>query len=141
MSERLVGAIVAIHGDEKGLIMPPSVAPVQVVVIPVLTKDAKDEPTAAAKAMTEELKAKGLRAEADLRHRPARHGRQEYAPAREDARGGSPGARVPARAAGCQGQPGDCRFGQGCPLDRGGQGTPGGFPSRLVRRRSLRKKD
>src|SRR5882672_591480 len=67
MSERLVGAIVAIHGDDRGLIMPPSVAPVQVVVIPVLTKDAKDEPTAAAKAIAEELKAQGLRAEADLR--------------------------------------------------------------------------
>lgn len=67
MSERLIGAIVAIHGDDKGLVMPPAVAPVQVVVIPIQTKDARDEPLAAAREIVGELKAQGLRAEADLR--------------------------------------------------------------------------
>lgn len=67
MSERLVGAIVAIHGDEKGLVMPPAVAPVQVVVIPILTKDSKEEPLNAAKAIAAELVADGFRAEADVR--------------------------------------------------------------------------
>jgi prolyl-tRNA synthetase len=67
MSERLLGAIVAIHGDDKGLVMPPAVAPVQVVVIPILTKDSKEEPVQAAEAMVQELKKGGLRAEADLR--------------------------------------------------------------------------
>ncbi len=67
MSERLMGAIVAIHGDNKGLVMPPSIAPVQVVVIPILTKDSKEEPLEAARQIVAELKADGLRAEADLR--------------------------------------------------------------------------
>ncbi|MCL4345026.1 MAG: proline--tRNA ligase [Candidatus Thermoplasmatota archaeon] len=35
MSERLVAAVVSIHGDDKGLILPPYVAPVQVVIVPI----------------------------------------------------------------------------------------------------------
>ncbi|MGB2825727.1 MAG: aminoacyl--tRNA ligase-related protein, partial [Thermoplasmata archaeon] len=36
MSERLVGAIVAIHGDDKGIVLPPDVATIQIVVVPDL---------------------------------------------------------------------------------------------------------
>ena len=35
MSERLLGAVVGIHGDDNGLIFPPPIAPIQVVIIPV----------------------------------------------------------------------------------------------------------
>ena len=35
MSETLLGAVVGMHGDDAGLIMPPSMAPIQVVLIPV----------------------------------------------------------------------------------------------------------
>ncbi|MGC8546698.1 MAG: proline--tRNA ligase [Thermoplasmata archaeon] len=35
ISERLVGAIVGIHGDKKGLILPPKVAPIQVIIVPI----------------------------------------------------------------------------------------------------------
>ncbi len=35
MSERLLGAVVGMHGDDNGLILPPSIAPIQVVVMPV----------------------------------------------------------------------------------------------------------
>lgn len=38
MSERLLGAIVAVHGDDKGIVLPPAVAPVQVVVVPIPEK-------------------------------------------------------------------------------------------------------
>jgi prolyl-tRNA synthetase len=38
MSERLLGALVGVHGDNKGLIMPPEVAPLQVVIIPIIFK-------------------------------------------------------------------------------------------------------
>ncbi len=38
MSERLLGAIVGVHGDNKGLILPPDVAPIQVVIIPIIFK-------------------------------------------------------------------------------------------------------
>ncbi len=35
MSSRIIGAIVMTHGDNNGLVMPPRVAPVQVVVLPI----------------------------------------------------------------------------------------------------------
>ena len=35
MSERLLGAVVGLHGDDDGLIFPPPIAPIQVVIIPV----------------------------------------------------------------------------------------------------------
>jgi prolyl-tRNA synthetase len=38
MSERILGAIVGIHGDNKGLILPPAVAPNQVVIVPIVFK-------------------------------------------------------------------------------------------------------
>ncbi|MGF3554047.1 MAG: proline--tRNA ligase [Thermoplasmatota archaeon] len=38
MSERILGAIVGIHGDNKGLVLPPEVAPIQVVIIPIFFK-------------------------------------------------------------------------------------------------------
>ena len=38
MSERILGAIVGIHGDNKGLVLPPEVAPIQVVIIPIIFK-------------------------------------------------------------------------------------------------------
>jgi prolyl-tRNA synthetase len=38
MSERLLGAIIGVHGDNKGLIIPPEIAPIQVVIIPIIFK-------------------------------------------------------------------------------------------------------
>jgi prolyl-tRNA synthetase len=35
MSTRIIGAIIMVHGDENGLVIPPKIAPVQVVLIPV----------------------------------------------------------------------------------------------------------
>ena len=35
MTTRLIGALIMVHGDDSGLVLPPRVAPVQVVVIPV----------------------------------------------------------------------------------------------------------
>ena len=43
MSERILGAIIAVHGDEKGLVLPPPVAPVQAVVVPILEKGRQEE--------------------------------------------------------------------------------------------------
>jgi len=39
VSERSIAALVSIHGDDKGLVLPPEVAPVQVVIIPIIFKD------------------------------------------------------------------------------------------------------
>jgi len=43
VSTRLVGATVMMHGDQKGLVMPPKVAPTQIVIIPILKKNADNE--------------------------------------------------------------------------------------------------
>jgi len=43
MSTRVVGAVVMAHGDEKGLIIPPKVAPIHAVVVPILKKDADNK--------------------------------------------------------------------------------------------------
>lgn len=42
MAERLVGAVIAIHGDDKGLVFPPEVAPTQVRLIPIVYGDEEE---------------------------------------------------------------------------------------------------
>jgi prolyl-tRNA synthetase len=63
-STRLMGALIMGHGDEKGLVVPPRLAPVQCVVLLV-----KDEEGAgdAASALTAELREAGVRVELDAR--------------------------------------------------------------------------
>src|SRR3989339_1059315 len=43
LSTRTIGAVVMMHGDDKGLVLPPKLAPVQIVIIPIMFKDSKDE--------------------------------------------------------------------------------------------------
>ena len=38
MTTRLIGAIIMVHGDDNGLVLPPRVAPVQVMIIPIMQK-------------------------------------------------------------------------------------------------------
>ena len=42
VSWRLIGGMIMTHGDDKGLILPPKIAPIQVVIIPIYTNDDKD---------------------------------------------------------------------------------------------------
>lgn len=42
VSERLLGAVIAIHGDEKGLVLPPEIAPIQVVIVPIAKPEDRD---------------------------------------------------------------------------------------------------
>jgi prolyl-tRNA synthetase len=68
VSTRLIGAIIMTHSDDQGLVLPPRLAPTQVVLVPIYRKD--DERTAvleAAGRMTQELKAAGLRVKLDAR--------------------------------------------------------------------------
>ncbi len=76
MSERLLGATVATHGDDKGLIMPPSIAPIQVVVIPILSKEGSDEIMSAAQKIVNELKTQKIRVKLD--DRDIRPGQKYY---------------------------------------------------------------
>ncbi|HID26088.1 MAG TPA: proline--tRNA ligase [Thermoplasmata archaeon] len=43
MSERVLGAIVGLHGDNKGVVLPPAVAPLQVVIVPIIFKGKEKE--------------------------------------------------------------------------------------------------
>ena len=60
---RMIGAVIMAHGDNNGLVLPPKIAPIQVVVVPV----AQHKPGVLdrARALYEELKAAGIRAAID----------------------------------------------------------------------------
>ena len=40
MSTRIIGAIIMVHGDDSGLVLPPKIAPVQTMIIPIMQKKA-----------------------------------------------------------------------------------------------------
>lgn len=71
MSERLVGALVGVHGDDQGLVLPPHVAPIQVVVVPIVFKGKEEGVQEAAEKVAEDLRAAGLRVTLDDRDRTA----------------------------------------------------------------------
>lgn len=77
MSERLVAAIMGVHGDDSGLVLPPTIAPVQVVVIPIPMKESPYDVNAYAKEIAEELKTAGVRVYVDDRE-DVRPGRKFY---------------------------------------------------------------
>jgi len=65
LSERLLGAIVAVHGDEKGVVFPSSIAPYEVVIVPIFSAQAGDAPLTAARALHARLKQSGRRVHLD----------------------------------------------------------------------------
>ena len=63
VSTRIIGGIIMTHGDDSGLVLPPAVAPIQVVVIPV--QQHKEGVLDAARKLTDTLKAAGIRVKLD----------------------------------------------------------------------------
>ena len=63
VSTRLLGAIIMVHGDDNGLVLPPRLAPTQVVIIPIQQK--KDGVLEKADEIAEQLKAAGMRVSVD----------------------------------------------------------------------------
>ena len=63
VSTRIIGAIIMTHGDDNGLVLPPAVAPIQVVVIPVAQH--KEGVLDKAYELLNTLKAAGIRAKID----------------------------------------------------------------------------
>ncbi|MBI4148215.1 proline--tRNA ligase [Candidatus Woesearchaeota archaeon] len=55
ISTRSIGVMILVHGDDKGLVVPPAVAPVQVVVVPILFEQTKDAVLAVAKNIASSL--------------------------------------------------------------------------------------
>ena len=68
LSTRMVGAIIMTHGDDKGLILPPRLAPIQVVIVPIYRNDSeKLVVMETANRIFSELKAMGIRLKMDDR--------------------------------------------------------------------------
>lgn len=76
MSERILGALVGIHGDNDGLILPPAVAPIQVVIIPIIFKGKEHPVIEACDRLGEILSEKGIRVHVD--HRDVTPGTKYY---------------------------------------------------------------
>jgi len=62
-STRMLGGLIMCHGDDFGLVLPPALAPVQVVV--VVVKDTDGAVTRCANALADELKVRGVRVRLD----------------------------------------------------------------------------
>jgi len=67
VTTRLIGSIIMSHGDEAGLVLPPRVAPIQAVIVPVYKDETKALVLGAANEMAAELKAAGMRVKCDDR--------------------------------------------------------------------------
>lgn len=66
VSTRLIGALVMAHSDDEGLILPPRIAPLQVVIVPIYKgPDSKPVIDEKASELAQELRAKGIRVKFD----------------------------------------------------------------------------
>ena len=63
VSTRLLGAIIMVHGDDNGLVLPPRVAPTQVIIVPI--QQQKDGVLDKAYEVCKQLKAAGIRVKVD----------------------------------------------------------------------------
>lgn len=67
ISERLVASVVTVHGDDRGLVLPPGVAPIQVVIVPIPYRGVEEEVNGACKEAEEKLVEAGVRVRLDDR--------------------------------------------------------------------------
>jgi prolyl-tRNA synthetase len=67
VSTRLIGALIMVHGDDRGLVLPPKVAPTQVIMIPIGPPKSREQVTARIDELFAELKQAGLRVRVDDR--------------------------------------------------------------------------
>lgn len=66
VTTRLIGATVMTHGDEKGLILPPKVAPIQLVIIPILKNNSNNQEVLdVVNRVAQALKQQGIRVHVD----------------------------------------------------------------------------
>jgi prolyl-tRNA synthetase len=67
MTTRMIGAVIMTHGDDKGLVLPPRVAPYQVVIVPIGRGEQAAEVVPAAAALAQRLADAGIRVHVDDR--------------------------------------------------------------------------
>src|SRR3989344_6290050 len=70
-SIRQIGIMIAHHGDDKGAVLPPDVAPYQAVIVPILFKGKEKEVLEKAESVKEQLRQLGLRVHLDDREHSA----------------------------------------------------------------------
>jgi prolyl-tRNA synthetase len=72
LSTRVIGAIIMVHGDDQGLVLPPKLAPYQVVIVPIYkTDEEKSSVMDAARKLKVELVAANVRVTLDEREGPS----------------------------------------------------------------------
>jgi prolyl-tRNA synthetase len=67
VSTRMIGGVIMTHGDDGGLILPPRIAPYQVVIVPIPRGNWKETVLPRAQAIRDELVARGIRVKIDDR--------------------------------------------------------------------------
>ena len=67
VSTRLIGGLIMTHSDDQGLVMPPRLAPTQVVIVPIVRKDGSAEVLEAGDRLTKTLKDAGIAVKFDTR--------------------------------------------------------------------------
>ena len=66
VSQRVIGAVIMVHGDQDGLVLPPRIAPIQVIGVPIFRKDdERAQVEAAMDAALGALKGAGVRVNSD----------------------------------------------------------------------------
>ncbi|MFC4910856.1 proline--tRNA ligase [Actinomadura gamaensis] len=65
MSTRMIGGVIMTHGDDKGLVLPPRLAPYQVVIVPIGRKEQGERAAAEARRLAGAIKATGIRVHVD----------------------------------------------------------------------------
>ncbi len=64
---RLIGAMIMTHGDQKGLVLPPAIAPIQVVIVPIVKADNREMVEAYAQNIAQQLIGAKIRVKLDTR--------------------------------------------------------------------------
>ena len=67
ISWRVIGAIIMVHGDDKGLILPPKISPTQVIIVPIYKDDSKTVVKQKAYELEQKLKDSQIRVQTDNR--------------------------------------------------------------------------
>ncbi|MFC1746904.1 proline--tRNA ligase [Candidatus Neomarinimicrobiota bacterium] len=67
VSTRLVGGVIMVHGDDKGLRLPPRLAPIQLVIVPIYKDNTRDQVMPAVRELAERLERTGVRVKLDDR--------------------------------------------------------------------------
>jgi len=67
ISWRIIGALIMVHGDDKGLILPPKISPTQMIIVPIYKYESKEIVNQKAYELEKKLKDSNIRAYTDYR--------------------------------------------------------------------------